>query len=255
MMSLNKRTLIFFFLFSIVLIITAALPSWADTRYVSDQLIISVREGRSPEDTAVAYIVAGMPVEVLEEVENHLFVRIANGQEGWVKKKYILVQRPKSMVIEELKVKIQELENQIESQGSPSGTASKDSSDMRKNYDLKIKNLEAVLEKEKQSSTATRAELKQMKNQHKKLRDDFNKLSKQNDSLSKPNDGSETLNLEIKRLQQANLALNQEIDQIKTNGQPSMLSGGVKWFLTGGGVLLLGIILGRSVRRKNPYSY
>jgi len=255
MMNLNKRTFFLSLLLCFFLIIIAALPSWADTRYVSDQLIISVREGRSPEDTAVAYIVAGMPVEVLEEAENHLFVRIANGQEGWVKKKYILTQRPKSMIIEELKVKIQELENQIESQESPSGKASEDSSDMRNIYDLKIKNLEAVLEKEKQSSTATRSELKQMKNQHKKLQDDFNKLSKQNDSLSKQNDGSEALNLEIKRLQQANLALNQEIDQIKANGQSSMLSGGVKWFLIGGGVLLLGIILGRSVRRKNPYAY
>ena len=94
-----------------------------------------------------------------------------------------------------------------------------------------------------------------MKNQHKKLQDDFKKLSKQNDSISKQTDGSEALNLEIKRLQQANLALNQEIDQIKTDCQPFMLSGGVKWFLIGGGVLLLGIILGRSVRRKNSYGY
>jgi SH3 domain protein len=255
MMNLIKRTFYLSLLLCFFLIIIAALPSRADTRYVSDQLIISVREGRSPEDPAIAYIVSDMPVEVLEEAENHLFVRLADGKEGWVKKKYILAQRPKSMVIEELKIKIQELENQIKSQGSPDGTTSEESSDMRKIYDLKIKDLEAVLEKEKQSSTAARAELKQMKNQHKKLQDDFNKLSKQKDSLSKQNDGSEALNLEIKRLQQANLALNQEIDQIKTNGQPSMLSGGVKWFLIGGGVLLLGILLGRSVRRKNPYSY
>ena len=48
-----------------------------------------------------------------------------------------------------------------------------------------------------------------------KLQDDFNNLSKQNDSLSKQTDGSEALNLEIKKLQQANLALNQEIDQTK----------------------------------------
>lgn len=255
MMNLNKRTFFLFLLLGFFLIIIAALPSRADTRYVSDQLIISVREGRLPEDPALTYIVSGMPVEVLEEAENHLFVRLADGKEGWVKTKYILTQRPKSMIIEDLKVKIQELETQIDTQGSPAGMTSEDSSDIRTVYELKIKNLEVVLEKEKQSSVATRAELKQMKNQHMKLQDDFTNLSKQKDSLSKQMDGSASLNLEIKRLQQANLVLNQEIDQIKTNGQPSMLSGGVKWFLIGGGVLLLGIILGRSVRRKNPYSY
>lgn len=254
-MNLSKRTFFSTLLLCCFLIIITALPSWADTRYVSDQLIISVREGRLPEDPAIAYIVSGMPMEVLEEVENHLFVRLTDGKEGWVKKKYILTQRPKSMIIEDLKVKIQELENQIETQGAPAGTVSEDSSDIRKVYELKVKNLEAVLEKEKQSSTATQAELKQMKKQHIKLQDDFTHLSKQNNSLSNQKDGSEALNLEIKKLQQANLALNQEIDQLKTNEQPSMLSGGVKWFLTGGGVLLLGLILGRSVRRKNPYGY
>jgi len=253
-MILCKRFFFFSLLLSTVLIISA-LPARADTRYVSDQLIISMREGRLPDDLVVAYIASGTPVEVLEEVEDHLFVRISDGKEGWVKNKFILVQRPKSMIIKELEATIEELENQIESMGSQVGTASEDTSDIKNIYELKIKNLEALLEKEKQSSMATQTELKEMKTLHKKLQDDFNKLSKQNDSLSKQTDGSEALNLEIKKLQQANQALIKEIDQTKTAGQPSMLSGGVKWFLTGGGVLLLGIILGRSVRRKNPYGY
>lgn len=256
MMTSSKHILCITFLFTVFLMIATALPAGADTRYVSDQLIISLREGRLPEDTAVAYLVAGTPLEVLEETDDHLFVRITNGQEGWVKKKYILAQRPKSMIIEDLKIEIQELENQIKTQESTTGTASGDSNDIRNIYELKIKNLEAVIETEKQSSVAALAELKDMKSRYKKLQNDFTLLSKQNNSLAKQTDGSAALNQEIKRLQQANKALNQEIDQTKAiEEEPLLLSGGVKWFLTGGGVLLLGIILGRSVRRKNPYSY
>jgi SH3 domain protein len=255
MMILSQRTFFLSLLFSFFTIVTAVFSAWAETRYVSDQLIISMREGISPGSPAVAFLVAGTPLEVLEETEDHLFVRIANGQEGWVKSKYILAQRPKSMIIKELEAKVKELESEIQTMGTQAGTGSEGSSDIREIYELKIKNLEAVLDKEKQSAAATQTELKDLKNSHKKLRDDFNRLSKQNENLTKDSGGSEALNQEIKSLKQANQALNQEIDQLKTAGQPTMLSDGIKWFLIGGGVLLLGIILGRSARKKSRYGY
>ena len=114
MMSSYKRPFFLILLFSLFLMAYAVFPAWADTRYVSDRLIISMREGQSPGSPAVAFLVAGTPVEVLEEAENYLFVKIANGQAGWVRTKYILAQRPKSMVIKELNTKIEELETQIE---------------------------------------------------------------------------------------------------------------------------------------------
>lgn len=253
-MITRKRTSIPFLLFSVCLILSAALSAWADTRYVSDRLIISMREGSSPVDPAVAFIVAGTPVEVLEEADDHLLIRIADGKEGWVKKKYIVAERPKSMVINEMKIKIEELEKQIESMGTQAGAPQDDAADVREIYEIKIKNLETVLEKEKQSTAATRAELKDLKNRNNTLQEDVGRLTEQNTNLSKQaND--EALKSEIQRLQQANQALVREMDQMQATAQPSVLPSGIKWFLIGGGVLLLGIILGRSVRRKNPYGY
>ena len=255
MMIFNKRNFRPTFLFSLFLIVTVAQAAWAETRYVSDQLVISLREGRSPSDTAVAFLVAGTPVEILKETNNHLFVRIANGQEGWVRSKFILKQRPKSMVIKELKAEIKELENQIETMGTQAGTTAEDSSDIRQIYELKFKSMEAVLEKEKQSSATARAELKEMKTRNKKLQADVNKLAEQNKSLANEDDGSEALKKEINKLRQTNQELNQELAQMDTAGQPSTLSSAIKWFLAGGGVLLIGLFLGRSVPRKNPYGY
>ena len=98
-------------------------------------------------------------------------------------------------------------------------------------------------------------ELKEIKSENKKLQDDIAVMSEQNKRLSKQGDGSQSLQNEIKQLQEANQALKQEMDQMQSVGQSSMLGNAVKWFLTGGGVLLLGLFLGRSVPRKNPYGY
>lgn len=255
MMILSKRLFYLFLIAPLFFFILVAQIAWADTRYVSDRLIISMREGRSPQDTAVAFIVAGTPVEVLEEADDHLFVRIANGQEGWVRTKYIMTELPKPMVIKELKANVKELENQIETMQTQTSSSPDDSADIRNVYELKLNNLEAVLEKEKNASAATRAELKDVKDRNKKLQADVNRISEQNATLSQQDNGSDVLQKEIKSLRQANQALTEEINQMETAAQPSMLPSAIKWFLTGGGVLLLGLFLGRSVPRKNPYGY
>ena len=254
-MILSKRNFYLFFLVPLFLFMIVVQTAWAETRYVSDRLIISMREGRSPQDTAVAFLVAGTPVEVLEEADNHLFVRIANGQEGWVRTKYIMTQLPKPMVIKELKANVKELETQIESMQTQASSSPDDSADIRNVYELKLKNLETVLEKEQEASAATRTELKEIKDRNKKLQADVNRISKQNATLSQQDTGADALKKEIKRLRQTNQALTQEINQKETAAQPSMLPSAIKWFLTGGGVLLLGLFLGRSVPRKNPYGY
>jgi SH3 domain protein len=255
MLISSKRSLFLILLFSIYLTGFAVLPAWADTRYVSDRLVISMREEQSPESPAVAFIIAGTPVEVLMETEEYLFVKIANGQEGWVRSKYILTQRPKSMVIEDLNAKINELEGQIEAMAAQSGSESDDSSDARKIYEFKVNNLEKQLEQEKKASAETITELKEARAKHKKLQAEVSQLSDQNKRMATQGGGSDSLKKEMKRLQQANQLLRQEMDQLHPVDQPSMLSSAIKWFLAGGGVLLLGLILGRSVPRKNPYGY
>jgi len=255
MMILSKRNFYLFFIAPLFFFIFLAQTAWADTRYVSDRLVISMREGRSPQNTAVAFLVADTPVEVLEEADDYLFVRIANGQEGWVRTKYILTQRPKPMVIKDLKVKVQEMENQIESMKTRTSPSADSAADIRNVYELKLKNLETVLENEKKASAATRTELKEIKERNKKLQVDVNRISEQNATLSQQDNGSVALKNEIEKLRKTNQALTQEINQMEPAAQPSMLPSAIKWFLTGGGVLLIGLFLGRSVPRKNPYGY
>ena len=255
MMTSYKRPLYTALFIIALLVLTVGQSALAETRYVSDKLIISMREGRSPGSPAVAFLVAGTPVEVLEVAENHLLVKIANGQQGWVRSKYILKQRPKTMIIKELEAKIEELENQIESMEARAGTSSEGSGDIRSIYELKLKNLEAALENEKQISAAARTELKEIKSTNEKLQADLNRLSEQKALPPEEGDGADALRKEVKRLRQTNQELSRQLDQKQSIENASMLSSAIKWFLAGSGVLLLGLILGRSVTRKNPYGY
>ena len=60
---------------------------------------------------------------------------------------------------------------------------------------------------------------------------------------------------EILALEDTNRQLLIENDALKQNTTSSFLSGKMKWFLVGGGVLLLGFIMGRSAKRKKSYRY
>ncbi|MBW2298473.1 MAG: hypothetical protein JRF32_12800, partial [Deltaproteobacteria bacterium] len=60
------RNHLLFILLLIILMSGSVSPAGADTRYVSDQLIISVREGPTAEDPVVGYLLTGAPVEVLD---------------------------------------------------------------------------------------------------------------------------------------------------------------------------------------------
>ena len=115
MISFQKK-LLFVICFSLLNICMVGLcpQVFAETRYVSDMLIISVRDGQNPEDAAVGYLPSATPVTVLAETDDLMRIRTDEGLEGWVRKKFIVAEKPKAIVIEELNQQISELENSIQ---------------------------------------------------------------------------------------------------------------------------------------------
>ena len=91
-------------LFIVAFTVSASINSvFADTRYVSDRLIISVRDGQNQNAAVLGYIETGEPVDVLEEKEDFLKIRTEDLIEGWVRIQYIVSEKPKVMIIENLK--------------------------------------------------------------------------------------------------------------------------------------------------------
>ena len=63
-MVLGKTILAIFYI--VVFILSASINSvFADTRYVSDRLIISVRDGQNQNAAVLGYLETGAPVQVL----------------------------------------------------------------------------------------------------------------------------------------------------------------------------------------------
>jgi len=255
MLKLDKRSFFCLF-FSAVLVLCSAASIPAETRYVSDQLIISIRDGQTPEDQIIGYLISDTPVEVLEETQTHFRVKTVDGLEGWVKAKYLLTTLPKKAVIEELKTRITELEAENEAIRSQDPTSSLDDyATAKKKYELKIKHLTSMLEKESQATASTVKELKTLRARNKDLQGKYDALSQQHADLSEKSGNATTLKQEIKTLKQTNTALDKEIENLKNKQQTPFLSGNIKWFLSGSGVLLFGIILGRLAHRKRSYPY
>ncbi len=78
-------------LLGIALMLVAASAA-GQTRYVSDQLVITVRTGASTENAIIANLVSGDAVEVLQtDPENgYSRIRTESGTEGWVVSRYLI---------------------------------------------------------------------------------------------------------------------------------------------------------------------
>ncbi|UCG65012.1 MAG: TIGR04211 family SH3 domain-containing protein [Deltaproteobacteria bacterium] len=105
----------------VTLLFALLIPLWvpvgsayADRRYVSDRLIVTLRETPRKDGMAIRKLGTDTPVEVLEESGRYLRVRTEEGEEGWVGKQYISSEAPKPIIIAGLRKEIDLLKARIE---------------------------------------------------------------------------------------------------------------------------------------------
>ncbi len=78
------------FILSLSLILTGG--AFAETRYVSDKLEITMRSGKSTSHGIVRMLRSGTPVEVLEtdNKTGYSHIRTRSGKEGWVLSRFLM---------------------------------------------------------------------------------------------------------------------------------------------------------------------
>ncbi|OQY01851.1 MAG: hypothetical protein B6I26_02485 [Desulfobacteraceae bacterium 4572_130] len=81
-----------------------------ETYYVSDMLVLKIRQGPGKEFNVLGTLKSNIPIEILEKGEVYYKMRTKNGVEGWVEKKYLSLNTPLNIVVKQLKQKIEELE-------------------------------------------------------------------------------------------------------------------------------------------------
>jgi len=190
-------------------------------RYVNDNLTITMRTGKSNQHRIIRSIDSGTKVWLLESADDYSRIKTDKGDSGWVLSRYLTTQP----VARDLLPPLQDKLAKIEAQNKEMTT------------DLK-------------EITKERNQLKIIAVKYEKLAIDYKKTTEE---LAQLRDASaktaqlvqqtETLSREKANLQSQLDYIVQEIHELR-NGNNKL------WFLTGAGVIFIGIILGALLTRS-----
>ena len=86
-----------------------------NVRYISDLLVINIKDRLEKPYEVVATVQSDDPVQVIEEIGNFLKIVTAEGKQGWIGKHYLKSEAPKTLLINQLKQEVSDLKAQLAS--------------------------------------------------------------------------------------------------------------------------------------------
>lgn len=196
-------------------LIISAVPftTQAETQYVSDHLVITVRTGQGAQFQIIKTLESGEHVKVLETTETgYTRIETSDGTEGWVRSQYLAEEPVASEKLE-----------RAEAQLLRTRTALK-----------KIKESYATLSQEHKSLSQNQATLSTDKQ---KLDSELARLS---EVAKKPI----LLDKQNRKLQQKNVTLEKDLQRLNQENHSLKDRSQREWFIAGALVLFGGIILG-----------
>jgi SH3 domain protein len=193
----------------------------AEDRWVTDEFEIMMRSGKDGKQRILRQLKSGTKVESLkiDEESGYTKVRVASGDDGWVLSRY-LRSTPTS------RLKLPAVEGQL-----------KRSQSQR----TELKNELGELKKERQSLQGEVAELQKSNRS----------LQDQVDRIAKLSAGTIEVDDQNRQLKKSLLDSEQQIDLLENDNQRLGSRSGREWFLVGGAVLALGLLLGLILPRIN----
>lgn len=197
----------------------------AETRYISDNLIVTVRGGKGNEFKIIETIPTGTPVVIIEEGKAYIKVRTPKGSEGYVRRHYISKSIPKKTQIKQLHINITSLNKQIDTQR-------KESLNSHANIDTYTKQINEFEIKLKQ------------------LQDELKATTKKYDELLLQSENVLNISAENQQLIGENNVINGEILILRDENQKFHRTNMIQWFLAGGSVFFGGWLIGKISRKK-----
>ena len=208
-----KKTIIM-----VVLMVMCSVPALAETLYVTDNFEINIRSGPGSEYRILRMIRSGQTLELIETGDTWSHVRLPDGLEGWAFNRYLQTSPPAARTLQALTARLRPLE--IEH------------TRLQEEKDRLLEENRALAGQLEEAE----AQLRETASSYEQLRKDaseFLQIKEEHDSL--------TARLEEK---------NARIEALEGRLTDQFLSSAVKWFLAGGGVLLLGFLLGNRSKKK-----
>jgi len=186
----------------------------AETRYVSDELEVTLRTGQSTQHQIVRMVKSGTAVEVLATDANtgYTKVRTPSGAEGWVLSRYLMTSPSARQQLDELQRRLATLEIENKQLKEQSGT-------------LKEQNKSAG-------------------QQQKGLEDEKLQLEQELANIRKTAGSALALESENKRLKEQYLNLQSELQTVQQENLTLKDRSESEWFVRGAAVVVLGILIG-----------
>jgi len=201
----------------------------AETRYVTDQLVLTMRSTPDQNGEVVSHPQTDDPLEILGEEGNYAHVRDADGLEGYVLKQYLSTATPKPVQIGRLEKQLSQLKEKLTNEVSGS-----------QDQVQELQELRTTNQQLKEDLENNQQELAQLKTTYDRLLADSKNLSE--------------IVSERDRLKQANQSLEAEAKKLREENKSLLVAAMIKWFLAGAGVLLFGWIIGKASRkRQRPF--
>lgn len=217
-------------------LLVAPLPLSAETRYVSDRLIITLRSGPATDAPTLTTLESDTQLELLEDLGRFLRVRIPDGRVGYVLSQYVLTVPPKTVQLARLEQERAELLQTI--------------ARLEAVQTMSVPEQEAA----RKAEVAKAAELQQQAEQRGKdleqARSQVQEVTARYEALKKAAGEVEIILQERERLQEQNDRLAAEIDSLEGANESMLRTTMIRWFLAGGGVFLVGWLAGKLSRPK-----
>ena len=186
---------------------------FAANKYVSDELVITLRTGQGNQFEIIKTLKSGAKLEVLDETDTgYTLVRTDDGTEGWVRTKYLSDEPTAATKLDKAQAKIASLSEKLASAQSELRTLRKEKGKLDSNL--------AKLKGEHESASKELAHMNELASRPKQLARENKELRMQYEQIRD----------ELVLVKQENQVLK---DRSKRN-----------WFLAGAGVVILGMIIG-----------
>lgn len=224
----------------LLLCLTAQSPAFAETRYVTDQLVIVLRATPDEDAKNIAPLRTGTALEILQEKPPYAKVRTEKNEEGYVKTQYLTSELPKGKIIIRLKEEQTRLVNQVKELEKTLAQCSE----------------ELQIEKEKKNSQiqALSVGSTELQDDLARVQQELLKTTEKYDNLVEQSKRVIETATERDRFKEENATLATELEELRTRNSNMLAAGLIKWFLAGAGVFLAGWIAGK-ISKKKKHSF
>ncbi|MDW7644039.1 MAG: TIGR04211 family SH3 domain-containing protein [Desulfuromonadales bacterium] len=222
-----------------LVLLALPLAAAAETRYVSDQLVVTLRQQPADQAEVITTMRTDTPLEILADQGRYLQVRIPSGEKGYVLSQYVTTELPKPLIIDRLQNELAQLQQKL--------AVAEKARDAAINEQQTI---QATLTEESQTTEQQVTELQTALDQ---TRGELQEATERYDTLLA--NSREVVNITNARnqLEEDNARLSAEIETIRQENKKLLTTGMIQWFLAGGGVFLIGWLVGKLSRKRRSF--